>query len=109
MNGLTLKLEDFCTWLCEKELHMVGLPCAWFGDPLSVWISSLTGHVYGIDSTVYGWALSDVCCWRRLPRWAQLFVLWTEKYAHCPLTGREAMGILADIEQQYGRGLWCDG
>lgn len=108
MEGLTLQLDDFCSWLCEKELQVVGFPCAWFGDPLAEWISSQTGHIYGVDGKVYGRALYDVCHWRRLPRWAQLFVLWIEKYAHRALTGFEALGILADIEQQCGRTIWCE-
>ena len=108
MDGLTLKLEDFCIWLCEKEHQVVGFPCAWFGDPLSEWISSCTGHVYGVDGQVYGRASWDVCSWRWLPRWAQLFVLWTEKYAHRALTGLDALGVLAEMEQRCGRTIWDD-
>lgn len=106
MDGLDLELEQFLTWLCERESEGVGCPGAYFRSPLAYWLADLTGMVYGVDGAFYGRASSDPRSWRRLPEWAQRFVRWTEKYAMCPMTGGEVFSVLAEIEgRSVGRGL----
>lgn len=98
MGELDLELEHFIAWLCEHEGEAVGYPGMYFRSPLASWLSDLTGCVYGIDGVCYGRASADPRCWRLLPKWAQKFVVWTERYAMRAMTGYEAFSVLAEIE-----------
>ena len=98
LDTLALQLDDFCTWLCERETEIVGHTGIWFSDPLSEWLSSLTGHLYGVEGKVSGPAFVDSCRWQYLPMWAQLLALRMEIMLKRTVTGGEVLGLLADIE-----------
>jgi hypothetical protein len=66
--------------------------------PLAQWLSVRSGHTYGVDGRVYGRALCSYHCWRLLPRWAEVFVTWSEVLAFRPVTGSEALVLLASVE-----------
>jgi hypothetical protein len=101
MFDVELCIDQFIAWLCEREHDIVGVPGFWLDDPLSRWLSDMTGRLYGVDGAVYGSALLDMQYWRRLPSWCQLFVLLTEKYAFRAMTGLDVFRVLADIEQRH--------
>ncbi|GCE18638.1 hypothetical protein [Dictyobacter kobayashii] len=106
MSTVDLRLEAFCSWLCERESEVVGYPGIWFNDPLAEWISQQVGRVCGVEGKVYGPAAWDMCRWWWLPLWAQLFVAWTDKYAKRAMTGEQAFAILAEIERRHQRLEW---
>jgi hypothetical protein len=91
-------LDLFCHWLCERENAIVGRPGMTFHCPLARWMSEITGHIYGVDGRVYGRACSAYQRWLLLPRWAEVFVAWSESVAFRPITGSEALTILAGVE-----------
>jgi hypothetical protein len=91
-------LDAFCQWLCEREHAMVGRPGMIFHCPLALWMSELTGHIYGVDGCRYGRACSAYQRWLVLPRWAEVFVAWSESVAFRPITGAQALTILAGVE-----------
>ncbi len=91
-------LDSFCQWLCERENAIVGRPGMTFHCPLARWISEMTGHTYGVDGRVYGRACSAYHRWLLLPRWAEVFVAWSEALAFRPVTGYEALVLLASVE-----------
>ena len=99
-------LDSFCQWLCERENAIVGRPGMTFHCPLARWISEITGHTYGVDGRVYGRASSAYHRWLLLPRWAEVFALWSESVAFRPITGYEALTILAGVEMAL-RALDC--
>jgi len=101
VQGLEMNVDVFCSWLCERESQVVGHPGKWFDAPLARWLSEMTGHVYGIDGNLYGRASCEYCRWRLLPRWAEVFSLWVESYAHRPVTGYEALDVLARVELAF--------
>lgn len=106
MQPFELRLDDFCSWLCERELQVVGAPGTWFDDPLSQWISSLAGRLYGVDCSRYGLAVSDFQYWRVLPFWAQRLVAKMDLFRLRPLTGHDVLLLLADVERQHGSLVW---
>jgi hypothetical protein len=91
-------LDAFCQWLCEREHVIVGRPGMIFHCPLAHWMSEITGHVYGVDGRVYGRACIQYQRWLLLPRWAEVFVAWSESVAFRPITGMQALMILAGVE-----------
>jgi hypothetical protein len=91
-------LDAFCQWLCECEHAIVGRPGMIFHCPLARWMSEITGHIYGVDERVYGRACTPYRCWLLLPRWAEVFVAWSESVAFRPITGVQALMILAGVE-----------
>jgi len=96
---LELQMDEFVHWLCQHEGEIVGCPRSFFQSPLACWLSDFLGDgVYGIDGQWYGRALYDARCWRLLPRWAALFASWLEKIAYHPVTGVEALEVLARVE-----------
>src|SRR5690349_17485251 len=97
-----ISIEHFLSWLCEKERQIVGLPGIWFNDPLSEWLTSVFGRLYGVHNRMYGPAQVDECQWRWLPYWAVLFVLWTECYAfNHEMSGADAVSLLSEIEKRH--------
>jgi hypothetical protein len=90
--------EAFCSWLCLHEDEVVGHPGMCFQSPLAMWLSEVSGHVYGVDSGLYGRASWDYRCWLRLPRWALLFTRRVEAWPLCDITGAEAFTVLAQVE-----------
>jgi len=105
MNSLDIDLEAFCSWLCLHEHDVVGYPGTFFRTPLSVWLSEVSGQTYGVDGRFYGRASYDSCCWLLLPQWAELFTAWMEGLALGPITGCQALDILARVEMAlFSRG-----
>jgi hypothetical protein len=105
MNSWDINLEAFCSWLCLHEHDVVGYPGTFFRTPLSVWLSEVSGHTYGMDGMFYGRASYDYCSWLLLPRWAEVFTAWMERLALCPITGYQALDILARVEMAlFSRG-----
>ena len=92
------ELDSFCAWLCEREHEIVGRPGMTYHCPLAQWLSECSGHIYGVESRVYGRAACDYHCWRLLPRWAEVFVVWSEVLAFRPVTGGEVLVLLANVE-----------
>jgi len=98
-DRLNLHLDDFLTWLCCHEYEIVGLSRSYYDSPLAHWLSDYLGDgVYGIDGQWYGRALYDMRFWRLLPRWAVLFASWLETVTYLPVTGLEALEVLARVE-----------
>jgi hypothetical protein len=91
-------LDSFCTWLCQREHEIVGRPGMIYHCPPAQWLSECTGHIYGVDGRVYGRASCAYHCWRLLPRWAVVFVNWSEVMAFRPITSCEALVLLASVE-----------
>jgi hypothetical protein len=91
-------LDLFCAWLCEREHEVVGRPGMTYHSPLALWLSEQSGHTYGVDGRVYGRASCAYHCWLLLPRWAEVFVAWSEVLAFRPITGGEALVLLASGE-----------
>lgn len=103
-DEVSLCVDDFCAWLCEREDRVVGRPGIGLNDPLSEWISARVGRVWGVDARRYGPACLDSHLWQWLPVWGQLFVLFTERYMFArPLTGGEAFHALVEVERQAVR------
>lgn len=100
---LELRVEDFCSWLCRHEWDDVGQPGRCFQSPLALWLSEMTGHVYGVDGLRYGRALWDGCCWLELPRWAQVFAARLEQVSTSVVMGYQAFAILAHVETALSR------
>ena len=94
-----IDLDAFCGWLCLHEYDEVGRPGIWFHSPLAVWLSDVTGHVYGVDGRVYGRASWDACCWLPLPDWAVVFSSWVEQSLVRVIVGAEALDVLAQVER----------
>ena len=103
MFDVDLRIDHFVTWVVQHESEVVGVPGFWCDDPLSRWLTILTGRLHGVDGKVYGSALLDTQYWRLLPSWCQLFVLLTEKYAFQAMTGLDVFRVLADMEQRHSR------
>jgi hypothetical protein len=99
VQEVNIDLDDFCGWLCLHENDEVGRPGIWFHTPLAVWLSEVTGRVYGVDGRVYGRACWDVCCWYPLPHWAVLFSCWIEQSLVRVIVGAEALDVLAQVER----------
>jgi len=96
---LDLHLDEFGAWLCAREYDVVGLPRSCYHSPLACWLSdSLGDGIYGIDGQWYGRALYESCSWRLLLRWAVLFASWLENVTSLPVTGLEALEVLARVE-----------
>jgi hypothetical protein len=92
-------LDAFVSWLCEHEIDVVGQSGTWFHSPLAEWLFSLTGHVYGVEAQAYGRACMSPTCWASLPLWAQRFSARLEARAFRPVTGAEALLVLAEVER----------
>ncbi len=90
--------EVFCSWLVLHEHEVVGHPGMCYQSPLAFWLSEVSGHVYGVDGSVYGRATWEYRCWLRLPRWALLFTRRVEAWSWCVITGAEAFAVLAQVE-----------
>jgi hypothetical protein len=96
---LNLHLDDFLTYLCQHEYEIVGSPRSFYHSPLARWISSyLDDGVYGVDGQWYGRAVYDTRFWRLLPRWAVIFNSLLETVTYLPVTGLEALEVLARVE-----------
>ena len=91
-------LEPFVTWLCERENTDVGYPHRCFDCPLARYLSETTGRLWGVDAPYYGLASVEVSRWAVLPRWARLFVSYTDTTQFTSLTGVQALEVLASIE-----------
>lgn len=99
LNGCDLHMDEFVTWLCQHEYAIVGRPRSCYHSPLACWLSDfLEDGVYGIDGQWYGRALHDTRFWQLLPRWAVLFTSWMESVTSLPVTGFEALEVLAWVE-----------
>jgi len=98
MQLVEISLDAFVSWLCSHEHEVVGVPGKWFDAPLARWLSEMTGHVFGVDGKWYGHALSEYARWRLLPLWAEVFCVWMESRVYRPMTGREALEVLAHVE-----------
>ncbi|HEY6407340.1 MAG TPA: hypothetical protein VIY29_07730 [Ktedonobacteraceae bacterium] len=95
---LDINQEAFCSWLCLREHTLVGQPGTCYQSPLALWLSEVSGHVYGVDGSVYGRATWDYRCWLYLPRWALLFTRRVEVCAVGAITGAQAFAVLAQVE-----------
>lgn len=92
-----LDWDAFCSWLCDRESVVVGLPGMWFHDPLALYLSEVFGRVYGVDGAFYGPACVDPAYWSWLPAWAQRFSSRLQRYALREMTGAEVFAVLADV------------
>lgn len=99
---ITIDVDVFCSWLCEHEHDVVGEPGIWFHTPLALWLSEVTGRVYGVDNGTYGPPSWDVCRWLPLPRWAVLFTNKIEQSIGRAVIGAEALEVLAMVECASG-------
>ncbi|HEX9134593.1 MAG TPA: hypothetical protein VF844_20070 [Ktedonobacteraceae bacterium] len=102
MQLVEISLDAFVSWLCSHEHEVIGLSGKCFDDPLARWLSEMTGHVFGVDGKWYGRASSEYGRWRLLPRWAEVFCVWMESRAYRPITGIEALDVLAQVELVVG-------
>src|SRR5690242_15802108 len=93
-----LSLDDFCAWLIARESEPVGHPQLCFHSPLACWLSKVFGCAYGVDGRWYGRALSPCQYWRLLPRWAEAFASLLESSKASPVTGLQALEVLARVE-----------
>ncbi len=93
-----LDIDLFTSWLCEREHEACGHAGMCFHDPLAGFLSFQFGHVYGIDGFLYGPANAAYQQWKLLPYWAKLYVAHMERIAFRPVTGAQALDILADVE-----------
>ncbi len=111
MQEVNIDLDAFCGWLCLHEHDEVGRLGIWFHSPLALWLSEVTGVLYGVDGSVYGRACWDEQCWLLLPRWAVLFSSRVEQWLGRTMVGSEALEVLAQVERtlsmSVGRGGWC--
>ena len=98
MQLVEISLDAFVSWLCSHEHEVIGLAGTCFDGPLARWLSEMTGYVFGVDGKWYGRASSEYGRWRLLPRWAEVFCVWMESRTYRPLTGREALDVLAHVE-----------
>jgi hypothetical protein len=98
MQPVNIELEAFLSWLCLHESEEVGCLGRWYDSPLARYLSEVTGHVFGADGRRYGCASSEYCCWLLLPRWAEVFTSWVESSPYRPVTGYEALEVLACVE-----------
>jgi hypothetical protein len=98
MCPLDIDCDAFCAWLCLHEHERVGCPGRCFDSPLAQWLQSLTGHMYGIDSGMYGRACWDFRSCLPLPRWAAFFAECVEARSGFSMTGAEAFALLAHVE-----------
>lgn len=98
MQPLDLSIDAFVSWLCFHEYDEVGRPGIWFQSPLARWLSEVSGHTFGVDGKWYGCASCDDRRWQLLPLWAVVFHEWVESCLHQPITGAEALLILARVE-----------
>jgi hypothetical protein len=98
-----LSLSAFLSWLCEREGQIVGVPGRLFGSPLACWLEQTYGRLYGVNEHCC-WLASDERRLFRLPVWARLFVLHSERVRLFEaLTGEEAFMMLACVEERQGR------
>ncbi len=105
INPGDISKEAFCHWLCLHEQEPVGRPGICFDAPLARWLSEVTGQVYGVDGKLYGRGCWEPWQWRLLPRWAEIFTEWSERFFALPLTGEQALEVLASVEWE----LWLLG
>lgn len=98
MQLVEISLDTFVSWLCSHEHEVIGVSGKCFDGPLARWLSEMTGHVFGVDGKWYGRASSEYGRWRLLPQWAEVFCVWMESRAYRPITGREALDVLAHVE-----------
>jgi len=96
-----LSLDEFCAWLIAHESELVGHPLLCFHSPLASWLSEKFGHPFGVDGRGYGRALYPCQYWQLLPRWAELFASWLENVAAAPVTGWQALEVLAQVELAF--------
>ncbi len=98
-QAVNITLDGFCEWLCQHEHDEVGRPGIWFHSPLALWLSEMTGAVYGVDGSVYGRACWDEYQWLPLPRWAVVFSTVIEQWLGRSIVGSEALEVLAQVER----------
>ena len=96
-----LSLDEFCSWLIAHESEPVGHPLLCFHSPLACWLSEKFGHPFGVDGRWFGRALYPCQYWQLLPRWAELFASWLENVAVAPVTGWQALEVLAQVELAF--------
>jgi hypothetical protein len=103
MDWNTLSFDAFVSWLCERESQVIGWPLIWLCDPLSEWLTAVTGQVYGVEENRYGPARVDTCAWSYLPAWAQAFATYGDRYYYKrAMTGADALAVLAMLEARRG-------
>ena len=96
---MPIEQDDFVTWLCEHETEVTGHAGTRFGSPLVEWLSMLFGYQCTIDDAACGWMSLDCrWIWLTLPDWGLRFQRRVDGYAFRPLTGAEALDILAGVE-----------
>jgi len=96
---IPIEQDDFVSWLCEHETEVVGHAGTRFGSPLVEWLSLLFGHQCTIEDTTCGWMSLDWrWIWRTLPDWGIRFQQKVGSYAYRPMTGSEALSVLASVE-----------
>ena len=98
MHACDVWLDEFCAWLCLHEHDIVGLPSSFYHSPLARWLSECAGYVVGVDGSWFGRALDESQFWRLLPRWAVAFASCLECASYLPVTGLEALEVLARVE-----------
>ena len=97
---MSLEMDDFFSWLAShSDEESVGLPGQCFHSPLARFLSHKAGFTMGVDGKRYGWALADACRWLELPRWAQVFAAYSERWFGRELSAYEAVGLLVQVEE----------
>ena len=91
-------IDQFCTWLCDHEIDIVGEADRCFSSPLACFLSDLSHVTIGVDDVRYGRASLPWWQWKPLPLWATAFLHRLERYPFRSLTGLDALTILADVE-----------
>jgi len=91
-------MDQFCDWLCNHEAEIVGEGGRCFSSPLAAWLSDLCHATVGVEDARYGRASLPWWQWNLLPKWAVSFSLRLERCSFQPLTGWDALAVLADVE-----------
>ena|SRR5436305_8699636 len=99
MGTVPIEQDDFVSWLCERETEVTGYTGTRFGSPLVEWLSDLARCQCTIENALCGWMSFDCQWrWRALPVWCVRFQQRVDGYAFRPLTGFEALDLLAHVE-----------
>lgn len=94
-----LRTDSFASWLCQRKKELAGYGGSRFSSPLVEWLSTLVGYQCTVEDSSYGWMLpGGQWLWRPLPTWGLRFQRKMEAYTIRPMTGDEALNILADLE-----------
>ena len=95
----SLTVDAFLSWLAmHRDDEIVGCAGQCFHSPLARFLSWQAGRAMGVDGSRYGWALADYCFWRELPRWARVFMDYSDTWFSREMTAWQALEVLIRVE-----------